>query len=63
METDASSCCTAAMCNGRNHLRSLEAVMVDLRAVRRLTRRVAFVDTNLYNDREHLKDIFLLADC
>ena len=50
-------CCTAAMCNGRYHLRSLEAVMADLRAVRRLTRRVAFVDTNLYNNREHLKDL------
>jgi radical SAM superfamily enzyme YgiQ (UPF0313 family) len=50
-------CCTAAMCNGQYHLRSLEAVMVDLRAVRRLTRRVAFVDSNLYNNREHLKDL------
>ena len=50
-------CCTAAMCNGRYHLRSLEAVMADLRAVRRLTRRVAFVDSNLYNNRDHLKEL------
>jgi radical SAM superfamily enzyme YgiQ (UPF0313 family) len=47
-------CCTAAMDNGRYHLRPLEIVLDDLRAVRRRTRRIIFVDTNLYNDREHL---------
>lgn len=50
-------CCTAAMYHGRYHLRPLDDVMADLRAVRRRTRRIAFVDTNLYNNREHLIEL------
>jgi radical SAM superfamily enzyme YgiQ (UPF0313 family) len=50
-------CCTAAMCKGKYHLRPLNNVMTDLRIVRRMTRRVAFVDTNLYNNRDHLIEL------
>lgn len=47
-------CCTAAMYGGRYHLRDLDSVLADLRAVRRRTRCAAFVDANLYNDRDYL---------
>jgi radical SAM superfamily enzyme YgiQ (UPF0313 family) len=50
-------CCTAAMENGQYHLRPIDVVLQDMRNVRRLTRRIVFVDTNLYNDREHLAEL------
>lgn len=50
-------CSTAAMGRGQHCLRSLDHVMADLRAVRRTTRRVAFVDNNFYNSRAHLMDL------
>ncbi len=50
-------CCTAAMSQGRFHLRSLDVVMEDLRALRRMTRRLLFVDSNIYNSRDHLAQL------
>ncbi len=50
-------CCTATMDRGRYHLRPIDAVLRDMQAVRRLTRHVVFVDTNLYNEREHLAEL------
>jgi radical SAM superfamily enzyme YgiQ (UPF0313 family) len=47
-------CCTATMYKGRHHLRPVDVVLTDMRTVRRMTRRIVFVDTNLYNDRGHL---------
>ena len=47
-------CGTATMTKGRYHLRPIETVLEDMRQVRLRTRRAMFVDTNLYNDREHL---------
>jgi radical SAM superfamily enzyme YgiQ (UPF0313 family) len=47
-------CCTAARYKGLFHLRSLDAVMADLRTLKGLTRRFVFVDSNLYVDREHV---------
>jgi radical SAM superfamily enzyme YgiQ (UPF0313 family) len=50
-------CSTAAMDKGHYHLRPVNVIASDMRAVRRMTRRIAFVDTNLYNDREHLAEL------
>ncbi len=47
-------CCTAAVGHGRFHLRNLAGIRADLAAARRLGRYAVFVDSNLYNDREHL---------
>lgn len=50
-------CCTAARYKGRHHLRSLEAVMADLRSLARLTDRFVFVDSNFYVDRAHVVEL------
>jgi radical SAM superfamily enzyme YgiQ (UPF0313 family) len=47
-------CCTAARYRGRHYLRSLDAVMADLRALRRIRRHFVFVDSNFYLDRGHV---------
>jgi radical SAM superfamily enzyme YgiQ (UPF0313 family) len=47
-------CCTAARYKGQYTLRSLDALMVDLRVLKGLTRRFVFVDSNFYVDREHV---------
>jgi len=47
-------CCTAARYKGRHYLRSLDALMADLRVLKGLTRRFVFVDSNFYVDREHV---------
>jgi radical SAM superfamily enzyme YgiQ (UPF0313 family) len=50
-------CATATMLQGCYRNRSIDAVMADLRAASRTTRRVAFVDTNFYNSRSHVLEI------
>lgn len=50
-------CCTPAMDKGLYHLRPVDVVVRDLRTVRRMTRRIVFVDTNLYNDGGHLANL------
>ena len=47
-------CCTAAVGHGHFHLRDLAAIRADLIQANRLGRYAVFVDSNLYNDREHL---------
>ena len=47
-------CCTAAIYQGRYRLRNLNHVLADIRAARRRTRYLAFIDTNIYNSREYL---------
>ena len=50
-------CCTAAVGHGRFHLRNLDAIRVDLEQASQLGRYAVFVDSNLYNDRDHLLSI------
>ena len=47
-------CCTAAKYKGRYYLRSLDAIMADLHVLKRLKRRIVFVDSNFYIDRKHV---------
>jgi radical SAM superfamily enzyme YgiQ (UPF0313 family) len=47
-------CATATMLRGAYHLRSVDAVMADLHEARKVTRRIAFVDTNFTNSRDHV---------
>ena len=47
-------CCTAAVGNGRFHLRNLSAIRADLAQAGRRGHYAVFVDANLYNNREHL---------
>lgn len=47
-------CCTAAIYKGRYRLRDLNDVFTDLQVARRRTRHLAFVDSNIYNNREYL---------
>ena len=47
-------CCTAARYRGRYTPRSLDAVIADLRTLKRHTRRFVFVDSNFYIDRRHV---------
>jgi len=50
-------CCTAARYKGRYYLRSLDALMVDLRVLKELARRFVFVDSNFYIDREYVTQL------
>jgi radical SAM superfamily enzyme YgiQ (UPF0313 family) len=50
-------CCVASIYQGRYHLRRLSDVMSEFEYLHRRTRRIAFVDTNAYNDREYLKTV------
>lgn len=47
-------CCIGHIYEGKYHLRKFEHVMEELELLRRTTRRIAFVDTNMYNNRELL---------
>jgi radical SAM superfamily enzyme YgiQ (UPF0313 family) len=47
-------CCTAAIYKGRYRLRHLDHVFADLHGARRRTRYLAFLDSNMYNNREYL---------
>lgn len=47
-------CCTAAVYKEHYRLRNPKHVLADLRAARRMTRYVGFVDSNIYNNRDYL---------
>jgi len=51
---NCSFCCTAAVGHSHFHLRDLASIRADLAAAQHLGRYAVFVDSNLYNDREHL---------
>jgi radical SAM superfamily enzyme YgiQ (UPF0313 family) len=48
-------CCVASLYRGKYELRHLFHVIDELDALRRTTRRIAFVDTNIYNNRSYLQ--------
>jgi len=50
-------CCTTARYNGHFYLRQVEHVLADLREIRKKTRFVGFVDSNIYNQREYLLNL------
>jgi radical SAM superfamily enzyme YgiQ (UPF0313 family) len=47
-------CCIGHIYEGKYHLRKFEHVIEELEFLRRTTRKIAFVDTNMYNNRELL---------
>jgi hypothetical protein len=47
-------CCIAAVYQGRYTPRAIECVMADVRAVAARSRFAAFVDSNVYGNRDHL---------
>ncbi len=48
-------CCIASLYKGAYRLRKLQHVLDEIDALSRTTRRIAFVDTNIYNNREYLQ--------
>jgi radical SAM superfamily enzyme YgiQ (UPF0313 family) len=48
-------CCIASLYQGAYRLRKLQYVLDEIDALSRTTRRIAFVDTNIYNNREYLQ--------
>ena len=49
-----SFCCISALYRGACRLRGIECVLADLRSARARSRRVVFVDANIYGRRDHL---------
>ncbi len=47
-------CCIGHIYKGKYYLREFKDVIEELEYLHRTTRRIAFVDTNIYNDREFL---------
>lgn len=47
-------CCIGHIYEGKYYLRKFEHVLDELEHLHRTTRRIAFVDTNIYNNREYL---------
>ncbi len=50
-------CSTGAMYKGRYRLRKFSHIIDDLVELNKTTRRIAFVDTNIYNNRKYLKKV------
>lgn len=50
-------CCVGAVYKGRYRLRRLTYLIEELEQLRQTTRRIAFVDTNIYNNKEHLQSL------
>ena len=50
-------CCIASLYKGKYRLRKFSHVMDELEYLRRRTRNIAVVDTNIYNNRDYLKKI------
>jgi hypothetical protein len=50
-------CCIASLYGGKYRLRRLQFVLDELEDLSRKTRRIAFVDTNIYNNREYLQQL------
>ena len=48
-------CCIASIYRGRYRLRKMTHVLDELDELRRTTRRIAMVDTNVYNNRDYLR--------
>lgn len=47
-------CCIGHIYEGKYYLRKFEHLIDELECLRRTTRQIAFVDTNVYNNREYL---------
>jgi radical SAM superfamily enzyme YgiQ (UPF0313 family) len=50
-------CCVGSIYQGRYRLRNLEHVFAELEYLHRTTRRIAIVDTNIYNNRDYLRAV------
>ena len=50
-------CCIGTLYKGHYYLRKLPTVLDELAELRRRTRRIAFVDTNIYNNRDYLRRV------
>ncbi len=53
-------CCIASLYKGKYELRHLFHVIDELDELHRSTRRIAFVDTNIYNNRQYLQRLCLM---
>ena len=50
-------CCHIWMYKARYYLRSMDNVLTDIHEARKLKKFIGFLDANLYNDRDHLKNL------